>query len=288
MRSGALLIAVSLGRRLQGVFHAALFWFRAHWETFLFKISIFICRCYVYVRHVLSLSQNYVFTLTVSRNRNISKPNFSYLTTIFGVLFSSRLFSRNMGYHNGVQAIVFPFFPFEILSEACLMQLNRMPNHHLKSHCTSIAGLAWCVQNTKELNTKSLCHHVKVGQEMLSIWAWLLPVPEAAMLPKQVQQYLSGSVRIGYPRFLSLNSHWSSLPVPSSGFGDESGSWAGLFDLASPQHGAFEISALTDQSLSYNHPCNGVSFWNTEGSSKPNAQLLPWWQTKAQTEVLGK
>ena len=61
-----------------------------------------------------------------------------------------------------------------------------------------------------------------------------------------------------------------------------------LFDLASPQNSALEISPLTDKSPSYHHPCKIQTFWNTESSLESNAQPLTLWQGQAQIRELGK
>lgn len=50
------------------------------------------------------------------------------------------------------------------------------------------------------------------------------------------------SVGTGHPTRLSPDSHRDFLPAYLPSFGDEFGPWASLFDLASPQDSAFQIS----------------------------------------------
>lgn len=59
---------------------------------------------------------SYVFTLTVLKNRNTWRLtlHFTSPNNYFGHVFSSSLFPTNM-YYNGVQAILFSVFSFNIL-----------------------------------------------------------------------------------------------------------------------------------------------------------------------------
>ena len=123
-------------------------------------------------------------------------------------------------------------FSFDILSEACLGQLTRIHNHHFQYDCASSPRLV-CIHNTKEPNVKFLCHHVKSFTVEIMHTSGRSPEPEAALFSRQVQWYLCMSLSFGYPRCLSPDSHWDSLPAYPSGFGDDCEQWAGLLDLAS-------------------------------------------------------
>lgn len=122
--------------------------------------------------------------------------------------------------------------PFNILSKACVIQLVRTDHHNFNT-TASIAKLV-CIYNTKELNTKFLCHHMP---------SFTIEVVHASLAVTCARgctaPYTSTVVRFHECQ------NWV-LPWPVSGFGDEFGPWTSLLDLPSFHFSAFQISVLTD------------------------------------------